>query len=88
MKLKINNEYYCDEEGNPVEFDSAMKLTSKAMVKLYTNSECICTFGGIPDLDAYVLDGGDWTPEPATERDLILAEAETNAFELYMSLQE
>lgn len=88
MKLKINNKYYCDENGNPIEFDRALKLTSKRMIKLYTNEECIVTFGGIPDLDVYTLEGGDWMPEPVPERDLILAEAETNAYELYMSLQE
>lgn len=88
MKLKINDEYYCDEEDNPVEFDRALKLTSKRMIKLYNESECIVTFGGIPDLDVYTLEGGDWMPEPVPERDLILAEAETNAYELYMSLQE
>lgn len=88
MKLKINDEYYCDEDGNPVEFDMAIKYLSKSMVKLFVNAECICTFGGIKDFDAFTLEDGDWTDEPMPERDLILAEAETNAFELYMSLQE
>ena len=89
MKLKINNEYFTDAEGTPFEFSAAIKNDQEGTVKLFDDANvCMITIGGIPDFSEYVLEGGDWTPAPVPEREQILAEADANAYELFLALQE
>ncbi|HJJ48187.1 MAG TPA: hypothetical protein O0X39_04230 [Methanocorpusculum sp.] len=78
MKLKIDGECFADiETGTPVEFAVATRTTDT--VRLYDNSVEIASFGGISDISAYVLEGGDWTSAPQTIQEILAQMQADNA---------